>query len=131
METRKIKIFDGNQKSKISGIKRGDIVLAGLEPVRGSEQGGIRPVLVIQNDEGNRFSPTTIIAPITSKEFSKEYSTNVFILKQESRLNNDSTILLNQLRTIDKSRIIKKISYLNSFLMNKVNIALKISLDLY
>jgi len=130
METSKIKIFDGAQKSKISDIKRGDIVLAGLEPVKGSEQGGVRPVLVIQNDEGNRFSPTTIIAPITSKEFSKEFPTNVAISKQESRLNNDSTILLNQIRTIDKSRVIKKISSLDFYTMNKVDLAIKISLGL-
>jgi len=109
-------------------IKRGDIVLAGLAPVKGSEQGGIRPVLVIQNDEGNKFSLTTIIAPITSKEFSKEFPTNVAILKKESRLNNDSTILLNQIRTIDKSRVIKKISSLDFYSMNKVDRAIKVSL---
>lgn len=111
-------------------IKRGDIVLAGLEPVKGSEQGGVRPVIVIQNDDGNKFSPTTIIAPITSKEFSKEFPTNVAISKQESRLNNDSTILLNQIRTIDKSRIIKKISSLDFLTINKVDKAIKISLGL-
>ena len=111
-------------------IKRGDIVLAGLEPVKGSEQGGVRPVLVIQNDDGNKFSPTTIIAPITSKEFSKEFPTNVTISKQESRLNNDSTVLLNQIRTIDKSRLIKRISCLNNYLMKKVDSAIKICLDL-
>ena len=111
-------------------IKRGDIVLAGLEPVKGSEQGGVRPVLVIQNDDGNKFSPTTIIAPITSKEFSKEFPTNVAISKQESRLNNDSTVLLNQIRTIDKSRVIKKISSLDFYTMNKVDRAIKVSLAL-
>ena len=111
-------------------IKRGDIVLVGLEPVKGSEQGGVRPVLVIQNDDGNKFSPTTIIAPITSKEFSKEFPTNVVISKQDSRLNNDSTVLLNQIRTIDKSRVIKKISSLDFYTMNKVDSAIKISLGL-
>lgn len=111
-------------------IKRGDIVLAGLEPVKGSEQGGVRPVLVIQNNEGNKFSPTTIIAPITSKEFSKEFPTNVTISKQESKLNNNSTVLLNQIRTIDKSRVIKKISSLDFYTMNKVDLAIKISLGL-
>lgn len=109
-------------------IKRGNIVLAGLEPVKGSEQGGVRPVLIIQNDDGNKFSPTTIIAPITSKEFSKEFPTNVVISKQESRLNNDSTVLLNQIRTIDKSRVIKKISSLDFYTMNKVDKAIKVSL---
>lgn len=111
-------------------IKRGEIVLAGLEPVKGSEQGGIRPVLVIQNDGGNKFSSTTIIAPITSKEFSKEFPTNVAISKQESKLNNDSTVLLNQIRTIDKSRIMKKISSLDIYTMNKVDRAIKVSLSI-
>ena len=111
-------------------IKRGDIVLAGLEPVKRSEQGGIRPVLVIQNNDGNKFSPTTIIAPITSKNFTKEFPTNVTIPKEESKLNDDSTVLLNQIRTIDKSRIIKKISSLDNFIMNNVNMAIKVSLDL-
>ncbi|MCX6748303.1 MAG: type II toxin-antitoxin system PemK/MazF family toxin [Candidatus Pacearchaeota archaeon] len=111
-------------------IKRGDIVLAGLKPVKGSEQGSIRPVLIIQNDEGNKFSPTTIIAPITSKEFTKEFPTNVAISEQESKLNNDSTALLNQIRTIDKSRIIKKIGSLDNFIMNKVDKSLKVSLSL-
>ncbi len=111
-------------------IKRGDIVLAGLEPVKGSEQGGVRPVLIIQNDEGNKFSPTTIIALITSKKFTKEFPTNVTILREASKLNNDSTVLLNQIRTIDKTRIIKKISTLDLYLMNKVDLAIKISLGL-
>ena len=112
-------------------IKRGEIVLANLEPVKGSEQGGKRPCLIIQNDSGNEHSPLTIIAPITSKEFTKEFSTNVFITKEDSRLNRDSTILLNQIKTIDKSRIINKISSLNNFIMSKVDLALKISLGLY
>ena len=111
-------------------IIRGNIVIANLEPVKGSEQGGVRPVLIIQNDEGNKFSPTTIIASITSKKFTKEYLTNVFISKQDSHLNRDSTIMLNQIRTIDKSRIMKKISSLDNFTMNKVDRAIKISLFL-
>ena len=111
-------------------LKRGDIVLSNLEPVRGSEQGGIRPCLIIQNDKGNKYSPLTIIAPITSKEFTKEFSTNVFISKFDSKLDKDSTILFNQIKTIDKSRIIKKISSLNSFLIHKVDMAIKISLAL-
>jgi transcriptional modulator of MazE/toxin, MazF len=111
-------------------IKRGEIVLVNLEPVVGSEQGRIRPVLVIQNDISNEFSPTTIIAPITSKVYKKEYPTNVFIPKQDSKLDKDSTILLNQIRTIDKSRIIKKISNLNDFIMKKVDLAIKVSLGL-
>ena len=95
-------------------IKRGEIFLANLEPVKGSEQGGIRPVLVIQNDISNKHSPVTIIAAITSKVFEKEYPTNVFISKKESKLDKDSTILLNQIRTIDSERLIKKVGLLDS-----------------
>jgi len=124
--------FDGwfGQKRKMVNIKRGDLVLANLEPVSGSEQGGTRPVLILQNDIQNKHSPVTIVAAITSKIFSKEFPTNIFLLKNESRLNKDSTILLNQIRTIDKSRIIKRISTLDNHTMRKVEIAIKISLDL-
>lgn len=111
-------------------IKRGDIVLAHLEPVVGSEQGSTRPVLIIQNDMGNETSPITIIAPITSKIYEKDFPTNIQLSREDSRLAKDSTILSNQIRAIDKSRIIKKISSLDSFTMNQVNIALKISLGL-
>ena len=88
-------------------ISKGDIFLANLEPIQGSEQGGIRPVLIIQNNISNKYSPVTIIAAITSKIFDKEYPTNVKISKQDSSLKIDSTILLNQLRTIDNKRILK------------------------
>ena len=111
-------------------IRRGDIVLARLEPVWGAEQGGTRPVLIIQNDISNRYSPTTIIAPITSKIYTKEYPTNVFMAKKDSKLDKDSTILLNQIRTIDISRIIRRISSLDSSLMRKIDVALKVSLSL-
>ena len=111
-------------------IKRGDIFLVNLEPVVGSEQGRIRPVLVIQNDLGNNYSPTTIIAPITSKGFEEEFPTNVQISQEGSGLEKESTILLNQIRTIDKSRIIKKISTLNYYLIKKVDLAIKVSLGL-
>ena len=110
-------------------FKRGEIILVNLEPVTGSEQGKIRPVLIIQNDVSNEFSPTIIIASITSKIYEKEYPTNVFISKSDSKLDKDSTILLNQIRTIDKSRIIKKISNLNNFIMKKVDLAIKVSLN--
>jgi mRNA interferase MazF len=111
-------------------IRRGEIVLVELEPVKGSEQGGTRPALILQNDISNKFSPTTIIAPITSFIPNKEYPTDVIISKEDSRLNKDSRILLNQVRTIDKRRIINKLSFLDSFNMSKVDIALKISLGL-
>jgi mRNA interferase MazF len=114
----------------MADIKRGDIVVANLEHVMGSEQGGIRPVLIIQNNLGNKYSPTTIIAPITSSSMDDEYPTNVFILKKDSSLNKDSTILLNQIRTVDKKRLIKKVGSLDIYLMSKVNLAIKISLGL-
>ena len=111
-------------------IKRGDIVLVNLEPATGSEQGGIRPCLIIQNNLGNKYSPTTIIAPITSKKFSREFPTNVSLLKESSNLNKDSTILFNQIATIDKKRIIKKLGFLDEEIMRKVDLAIKISLSL-
>ena len=111
-------------------IKRGDIVWVRLETVKGSEQGGTRPTIIIQNDISNKYSPTTIIAPLTSKMYVKEYPTNVFLSKADSKLEKDSTILLNQLRTIDKSRILKRVASLPSFIMNKLDIALKVSLAL-
>ena len=111
-------------------IKRGEIVLANLEPVVGSEQGRIRPVLIIQNDLSNEFSPTTIVAPITSKIYTKEFPTNVEILPEDSSLKIKSTILLNQIRTIDKSRIIRKFIKLDENVMKKVDFAIKVSLRL-
>jgi len=111
-------------------IKRGSIILVNLEPVKGSEQGGVRPCLIIQNDKGNKYSPLTIIAPMTSKEFTKEFPTNVFVSKEDSGLDKDSTILLNQIKTIDKRRIIKELGSLDLFSMSKVDSALKISLSL-
>ncbi len=111
-------------------IIRGEIAVANLEPTKGSEQGGIRPVLIIQNDILNKYSPTTIVAPITSKIYTKEYPTNVRINKEDSKLKLNSTILLNQIRTIDKRRIVKKIGFMDNFIMNKVDKALKISLAL-
>lgn len=121
------KILTGNGKME---IKRGDIVFVDLEPVKGSEQGGVRPALIIQNNIYNKYSPTTIVAPITSKIYKKEYPTNVFLDKNDSNLDKDSNILLNQIKTIDKLRIIKNISFLSNEIMNKVNLAIKISLEL-
>lgn len=111
-------------------IYRGEIFVADLEPVKGSEQGGVRPILILQNNISNKYSPTTIIAPITSKVFQKDYPTNIFISKQDSKLKIDSTILINQIKTIDKRRLKKRISSLSHFIMHKVDLALKISLGL-
>ena len=111
-------------------IKRGDVVLVNLDPPVGSEQGKVRPAVVIQNDIGNEYSPTTIVAPITSKIFSKEFPTNVHLPTEDSGLKMESTILLNQIRTIDKSRIIKRYKALTSGAIQKINLAIKASLDL-
>ena len=111
-------------------IKRGDILLVNFDPVKGAEQGRIRPAIVIQNDIINLNSPLTIVAPLTSKKYNKEFPTNVEINKHESGLKLDSTILLNQLRTIDKSRISRKISSLNNYIMSKVDLAIRICLSL-
>ena len=117
----------GNGKMRIN---RGDIFLVNLNPTRGSEQSGVRPCLIIQNDYGNKYSPLTIIAPLTSKKFIKEFFTNVFIPKENSGLDKDSTILLNQIKSVDKRRIIKKLGFLDVYFMDKVEVALKISLGL-
>lgn len=122
-------------QAKLTGIwmslKRGDVLLVNLEPVKGSEQGKIRPCLVIQNDTGNQFSPTTIVAAITSKIPEKEYPFTVKILALDSSLKVDSLVLLNQIRTISiKDRTIKKLGSLSNEQMKKVDEALKISLAL-
>lgn len=111
-------------------IKRGDIFLTNFEPVMGAEQGRIRPALIVQNNLSNKFSPLTIVAPITSKNYEKNYPTNVFLPKEDSGLKNDSTILTNQIRTIDKRRLIKKLSWTDNFILAQVDLALKISLGL-
>ncbi len=111
-------------------IRRGDIVFVDLEPVVGSEQGKTRPALVIQNDIGNQNSPTTIVAPITKKRYSREYPTNVQVTRGESGLSEDSTILLNQIRTVDRSRIVRKLSSLRGEQMAKVELAIKASLGI-
>ncbi|MDO8467829.1 MAG: type II toxin-antitoxin system PemK/MazF family toxin [Nanoarchaeota archaeon] len=111
-------------------IKRGDLFLANLEPTKGAEQGRIRPVIIIQNNIFNNYSPTTIVVPITSKIPNKKYLTSVIISKQDSKLKKDSTILTNQIRTIDKGRIIRRLGILNNEIMNKVDLAIKISLGL-
>jgi len=111
-------------------VKRWEIFLANLEPVKGSKQGGIRPVLIIQNNISNQYSPVIIVAAITSRVSEKVYPTNVFISKEESKLPKDSIILLDQIRTLDKTRLKKRISSVNYFIMHQVDLALKISLGL-
>lgn len=111
-------------------IKRGDIFYADLSPVVGSEQGGIRPVLIVQNDIGNKYSPTVIAAAITSQINKAKLPTHIEIKAQEYGLLKDSVILLEQIRTIDKKRLKEKIGHLDDELMEKVNEALSISFGL-
>jgi len=112
-------------------LKRGEIVLVDLNPAKGAEKKKTRPCLIIQNDTGNIFSPLTIIAVITSqKKIDKKYPTDVWVDKGEGGLDSPSIIQCDQIRTIDKNRIIKKFGCLNVSIMKKVDKALKISLDL-
>ncbi|MGM0472449.1 MAG: type II toxin-antitoxin system PemK/MazF family toxin [Bacillota bacterium] len=112
------------------GVKRGDVYYADLNPVVGSEQGGIRPVLVIQNDIGNKYSPTVIIAAITSKIEKAKLPTHIEIDGGECDLKCDSVVLLEQIRTIDKRRLKRRITQLNDEVVTRVDEALKISLGL-
>lgn len=111
-------------------IKRGDIFYADLRPVVGSEQGGIRPVLILQNDIGNRHSPTVICAAVTSKMKKAKLPTHVELKATPLALEKDSVILLEQVRTIDKTRLRDKVCHLEEGILDKVEKALKISLDL-
>ncbi|MGN0519091.1 MAG: type II toxin-antitoxin system PemK/MazF family toxin [Acutalibacteraceae bacterium] len=111
-------------------IKRGDIYYADLSPVVGSEQGGVRPVLIVQNDVGNRFSPTVIAAAITSQQAKANLPTHIQLGTDTSGLSKNSVVLLEQIRTIDKKRLKEKMGYLDETSMNRVNQAISISFGL-
>ncbi|MFB9759962.1 MULTISPECIES: type II toxin-antitoxin system endoribonuclease NdoA [Bacillaceae] len=111
-------------------VKRGDVYFADLSPVVGSEQGGVRPVLVIQNDIGNRFSPTVIVAAITAQIQKAKLPTHVEIDAKRYGFERDSVILLEQIRTIDKQRLTDKITHLDEEMMDRVDEAVQISLGL-
>ncbi len=111
-------------------IKRGDMFYANLSPVIGSEQGGVRPVLVVQNNTGNRYSPTVIVAAITSKINKGKLPTHVEIETSHYNIPKNSVILLEQIRTIDKRRLEEKIGSLDEKTMMDVNVALSISLGI-
>ncbi|HIU91181.1 MAG TPA: type II toxin-antitoxin system PemK/MazF family toxin [Candidatus Fimimonas merdipullorum] len=109
-------------------IKRGEVYYADLNPVVGSEQGGVRPVVVLQNDVGNKYSPTVIAAATTSRLYKAKLPTHIEIAKENSPLPKNSVVLLEQIRTIDKSRIKEKIGELPADVMRKIEDALLLSL---
>ena len=111
-------------------IKRGDIYYADLSPVVGSEQGGVRPVLIIQNDVGNKYSPTVIAAAITSKINKAKLPTHIELNAESFGLPKNSVILMEQIRTIDKKRLKEKIGRLDKIYMERVNAALSVSFGL-
>lgn len=111
-------------------MRRGDIYYADLIPVVGSEQGGIRPVLIIQNDVGNKHSPTVICAAITSKMNKAKLPTHIELSSGKYDMERDSVILLEQLRTIDKTRLKDKVCHLDEGIMKRVNHGLMVSLEL-
>lgn len=111
-------------------MRRGDIYYADLRPVVGSEQGGVRPVLIVQNDTGNRHSPTVICAAITSRQNKAKLPTHIEIQAEQYRMEKNSVILLEQLRTIDKVRLKDRVCHLDEKMMHRVNHALAISLEL-
>ena len=111
-------------------ILRGDIFLADLSPVRGSEQGGARPVVIIQNNVGNRFSPTVIVATITAKMGKNKIPTHVEVMATQEGVAKNSIIMLEQIRTLDKVRLIQKVGVIDQMTLQKVDRALCVSLHL-
>lgn len=111
-------------------VARGELYYADLSPVVGSEQGGLRPVLIIQNNIGNKYSPTVIIAAITSQITKAKLPTHIELEKSKYPLSKDSVVLLEQLRTLDKLRLKEKIGCLDETVMHKIDIALMISLGI-
>lgn len=115
---------------KFVTVRRGDIYYADLSPVVGSEQGGLRPVLIIQNDVGNRYSPTVIAAAITSQLTKARLPTHIDVYADRYGLAKDSVVLLEQIRTIDKRRLKEKMGHLDDAVMQKVNDAISVSFGL-
>ena len=111
-------------------VKRGDIYYADLSPVVGSEQGGLRPVLIVQNDVGNKYSPTVIAAAITSKLGKTRLPTHIDVYGEKAGLQRDSVVLLEQIRTIDKRRLKEKMGHLDDHMMQAVDAAISVSFGL-
>lgn len=114
----------------MDNIRRGDIFYADLSPVIGSEQGGLRPVLIVQNDVGNKYSPTVIAAAITSRMTKSKLPTHIDVFGEKVGLSKDSVILLEQIRTIDKKRLKEKMGHLDNDVMHEVNEAIVVSFGL-
>jgi len=114
----------------IDKIKRGDIYYADLSPVVGSEQGGVRPVVIVQNDTGNHYSPTVIAAALTSRQTKSNLPTHIPVDASNYGLEKDSVILTEQVRTLDKKRLAERVGHLDEPVMRKVNSALSISLGI-
>ena len=111
-------------------VKRGEIYYADLSPVVGSEQGGVRPVLIVQNDVGNKYSPTVIAAAITSRTDKSKLPTHIDVFADKFGLEKNSVILLEQIRTLDKKRLREKMGHLDESVMDKVNSAISVSFGL-
>ena len=120
----------GKEAAMIPTIKRGDIFYADLSPVVGSEQGGLRPVLIIQNDVGNKYSPTVIAAAITSRMGKARLPTHIDIHADGVGLSKDSVVLLEQIRTLDKRRLKEKMGHLDGGVMTRINSAIAVSFGL-
>ena len=123
-------IRSSSESDKQMTVRRGDIYYADLSPVVGSEQGGIRPVLIVQNDVGNRYSPTVIAAAITSQKDKNKLPTHIQVNATDSGLTRDSIVLLEQVRTIDKQRLKEKMGRLDDASMSRINQALSVSFGL-
>ena len=129
IHTRKAVCMQKRRVNKLT-VRRGDIYYADLSPVVGSEQGGVRPVLIVQNDVGNKYSPTVIAAAITSRTDKSKLPTHIEVFADKYGLARDSVILLEQIRTIDKKRLKEKMGHLDDDVMNRVNDAITVSFGL-
>ena len=119
--------FKGCESMEIS---RGDIFIADLNPVQGSEQGGVRPVVIVQNDRGNRFSPTVICAAMTSQLSKNDLPTHVWVAAKDSGLKSDSLVLCEQIRTIEKRRLKSRAGHIGGLALERVNAALRAALGI-
>lgn len=111
-------------------VRRGDIFIADLNPVVGSEQGGVRPVVIVQNDRGNRFSPTVICAAMTSRLTKNDLPTHVWVASKDSGLKSDSLVLCEQLRTLEKRRLQARVGHIDELVLRRVEAALRAALGM-